>query len=195
MTIKTINSRVPSVRVEIEQDSDPQYDHDSYAIITYAKGARYTLGLVPKTAEEDAQIAKWVRDGYAIGVPVWAYVHSGSTVRAAFSNPFGCPWDSGRSGWVYVKTEDALKEHGRKQMSRQLKAKVEEYLIGEVETFNQYLNGDVYGVCLYDGEDLIDAYWGIYGDKYAEEEAQRMLKHYLASHYPMKQLPLPIEFA
>lgn len=195
MTIKTIPSRIDGVRVEIEYDPEPQYDHDSYAIITHAKGARYTLGLVPKTAEEDAQIAKWVRDGQAIGVPVWAYVHSGSTVRAAFSNPFGCPWDSGRSGWVYVKTEDALKEHGRKNMSPKLKQAIEQYLINEVETFNQYLNGEVYGVSLYDGDELIDSCWGIYGMEYAEQEAQAMIKYHLARHYPMKQLPLPIEFA
>ncbi len=195
MTIKTIPSRVPSVRVEIEYDPEPQYDHDSYAIITYNPHARTVLGRVPKTAEEDAQIARWVRDGHAIGLPVWAYVHSSATVKAAFTNPFGCPWDSGRSGWVYVKTEDVLKEYGRKQMSPKLKQAVEQYLINEVETFNQYLNGDVYGVQLFDGDELIDSLWGIYGDKYAEEEAQLMLKHYLATHHPMAQTELPIEFA
>lgn len=195
MPIKTIPSRVPSVRAQIRYDPDPQYDFETLATITYNPGARTVLGRVPKTAEEDAQIARWVRDGRAIGLPVWAYVHSSSTVKAALTNPFGCPWDSGRSGWVYAMTEDVLKEYGRQKMSPKLKQTVEQCMIKEVEVFDQYLNGDVYGVRILDGVEEVDAVWNVYGMEYAEQEAQLMLKHYLATHHPMAQTELPIEFA
>ena len=110
-------------------------------------------------------------------------VHSGATVAAAWSNPFGCPWDSGRSGWVWVSKDKVLKEFGRKRMSPELLAKVHEILRAEVKVYDQYLQGDVYRYVIEDSrggsEDDGDSCWGIYGLDYAVQEAEAAMQHYL----------------
>ena len=60
-------------------------------------------------------------------------------------------------------------------------------LRGEVEAFDQYLRGDVYGVIVQrvkrdeDGDEVdteeLDSCWGFYGLDYAREEAKQMGKH------------------
>ena len=194
--IKTLHSRVPGLVAHIYPDRDPHYDFDTLGTITYAAHARTVVGVVPKTAEEDAEIAKDVRDGKAIGLPVWAYVHSGATVKAALENPFSCPWDSGRSGWVYVTKERALKEYGRKLTSKKFLARVREQLISEVEVFDMYLSGDVWGYeIVQDGIVVIDSCWGWYGYDDLEKEVESLLEYHARKIAPMKQLELPIEFA
>lgn len=193
--IKTLHSRVPGLVAHIYQDHDPHYDFDTLGTITYNAHARTVVGVVPKTAEEDAEIARKVRDGEYIGLPVWAYVHSGATVRAALENPFGCPWDSGRSGWVYVTKERALKEYGRKLTSKKFLARVREQLVSEVEVFDMYLSGDVWGYeIVHDGEQ-IEACWNYFGYDGLEKEVQSILDVHAQRASPMKQLELPIEFA
>jgi len=193
--IKTINSRVPGLVAHIYPDHDPQYDFDTLGTITYNAHARTVVGVVPKTAEEDAEIARGVRTGKYIGVPIWAYVHSGSTVRAAMENPFSCPWDSGRSGWVYVTKERALKEYGRKLTSKKFLARVRQQLISEVEVFDMYLRGDVWGYEIEHHGNSIDSCWGWYGYDDLEKEVESLLEYHARQIAPMKQLELPIEFA
>lgn len=193
--IKTLYSRVPGLVAHIYQDPHPHYDFDTLGTITYAAGARTVVGVVPKTAEEDAEIARKVRDGEYIGLPVWAYVHSDATVHAAFESPFSCPWDSGRSGWVYVERDKALKEYGRKVCTRKFKYMIETLLMSEVETFNMYLTGDVWGYEIVHDDEQIEACWNYFGIKGLEEEVQSILDVHAQRASPMTQLELPIQFA
>jgi len=82
-------------------------------------------------------------------------------------------WDSGQVGWTYATKEMIVKEYGKNK--RKLAEKV---LRGEVETFDQYLKGDVYGYIIQnsDGE-TVDSCWGFYGYEYCIEEGKSMLKH------------------
>jgi len=192
--IKTINSRVPGLVAHIYTDPDPvsPAEWDNLGEITYNKSARNVLGTHPKSAEQDAEIARMVRDEEAYGLPVWAYVHSGSTIKAALTNPFGCPWDSGRSGWVYVMRDKALKEFGRKLPSRKLKFRILDVLKGEVETFNQWLNGDVYGYRIELNGEQVDSCWGMYGLDYCVEEVTSLLELEAARIAPMVQMELTL---
>ncbi|GAF98690.1 unnamed protein product, partial [marine sediment metagenome] len=49
--------------------------------------------------------------------------------------------------------------------SKKLRKRIEGYLKGEVETYDNYLTGYVFGYCIKDadGED-VDSCWGFYGD-------------------------------
>ena len=192
--IKTINSRVPGLVAHIYTDPDPESpaEWDNLGEITYNKSARYVLGTHPKTAEQDAEIARMVRDDEAYGLPVWAYVHSGSMIRAAMTNPFGCPWDSGRSGWVYVMRDKALKEFGRKLPSRKLKFRILDVLKGEVETFNQWLNGDVYGYRIELNGEQVDSCWGMYGLDYCVAQVTELLELEATRIAPMRQMELAL---
>ena len=73
--------------------------------ITY-NSISYRLGNEPVSLERFEAIDRGIKRGDLIGLPVYAYVHSGETIS---TEPFSCPWDSGRSGWVYCTTEAALR--------------------------------------------------------------------------------------
>jgi len=162
-----------------DTDPDNPKDWSNLGTITYAKRSSYTLGHKGVDADEDAEIARKVESGEYIGLPVYAYVHSGATIKAGYSNPFGCPWDSGRSGWVYVSRADALKETGGTRLTKKKREQIEKTLRAEVNVFAQYLEGDVYGIVITDPDgEQVDSCWGFYGFDYAKEEAERMLKEH-----------------
>jgi hypothetical protein len=193
--IKTLNSRVPGLVAHIYTDPDPvsPAEWGNLGHISYNISARNVLGTIPTSAEHDAEIARMVREGYAIGLPVWAYVHSGSTIKAAYENPFLCPWDSGRSGWVYVMRDKALKEFGRKLPSRKLKFRILDVLKGEVETFNQWLNGDVYGYRIELNGEQVDSCWGMYGLDETVKDVTALLEEEVARIAPMKQMEFELQ--
>lgn len=108
----------------------------------------------------------------AVVLPLYLYDHSGITMS---TNPFGCHWDSGQVGFIYVMREDILKEFDRKRLTKKLRKRVEEILIAEVECYDQYLRGDVYGfqiTPLDDEDDVLDSCWGFYGLDDCIEEAK-----------------------
>jgi len=123
------------------------------------------------------EIGRKVRDGEYIGIPVWSYVHSMATIRAAYTNPFSCPWDSGRSGWVYCSKADALKDARRERMSKEFLAQVNKALEGFVKDFDMYMQGDVYGVVVTNRktDEEVESCWGLYGYDNAVKEAEEML--------------------
>lgn len=162
---------------EIHADDDPPNpgDWDNLGEIAYLLRSRNVLGTKAVSDAEMKDIAEGIKSGRYIGLPVWAYVHSGATIRATERNPFTCPWDSGQSGFVYVETSKALKEHGRKRMSPKLKAQVQEVLRREVETFDQYMRGDVYFYAVRRNGDIIDTCSGIFGLDEAEKQAKEFI--------------------
>jgi hypothetical protein len=175
------NGHQEGYKATLYYDTDRQSPEEwcNLGTITYNSSSRYVLGYKGVDSDEDAEIAQKVASGEYIGIPVYAYVHSGCTIRAGYSNPFGCPWDSGRSGWVYVSRADALKEVGGTKLSKKKRETIERILRSEVATFAQYLEGDVYGIVITDPDgEVVESCWGFYGFDYAKEEAASMLQGY-----------------
>jgi hypothetical protein len=109
---------------------------------------------------------------------VWAYVHGSSTIKAAYSNPFGCQWDSGRSGWTYMTKAQAREHYMVKRITKGIRARAIDFLKSMVGTFDDYLQGNVYGFIVEntDTDENLDSCWGFYGSEYAEESARAALK-------------------
>lgn len=145
------------MRGAIEYDPDPQpYDGDTLGQIAYLESSRYTLGTEAVSHERMNEIAEGIRDGTYIGLPIFAYIHGGATIRAG--SGFSCPWDSGQSGFVYVERKRGLEECTTEE-------NVIKCLESEVRIFDAYLTGNVYGWVLYDkGDEVIESCWGYYGD-------------------------------
>jgi len=110
-------------------------------------------------------------------LPLYLYDHSGITMS---TSPFHCPWDSGQVGFIFV-SKDKVKEEGMDE------TKVEQYLKGEVETYDQYLTGDVWGYKVYEvttcslgheHEKLVDSCWGFYGEEECRSEGESIMKYY-----------------
>lgn len=105
----------------------------------------------------------WVRHKNAVILPLYLYDHSGIGMSTDNSRyPFNCPWDAGQVGWIYVLHWQIAKEYGN--ASKENIAKARRCLLGEVETYNQFISGQVYGYIVEDhsGEHL-DSCWGYYG--------------------------------
>lgn len=101
--------------------------------------------------------------------PLYLYDHSGITIS---TGTFACAWDSGLVGYIFIERDRFLKEFGFKRMSKKAKERLEGLLDGEVEDYDNYLTGEVYGYMVEDETgNVIDSCWGFNGDpKYALEE-------------------------
>ena len=155
----TLDKRTYTVRVYHDQDVDSPLDNEHGVHITYRKGSRETLGNTPLDTIEHGEIKERI-DAFRnpsrrykaalngedigeplIGLPVYAYVHSGVALRTA---SFDCPWDSGQSGFIYVTPKTALSWMGGKRLGKAKLAKVYENLEAIVEEFSMWCNGECY---------------------------------------------------
>ena len=108
--------------------------------------------------------------------PLYLYDHSGITISVG---KFSCPWDSGQVGFVFATHDDIKKEFGE---GPEAEEKARKLLLAEVETYDNYLTGQVFGFIVEkDGEDL-DSCWGYFGEyKDALEEAKSVVDHRISS--------------
>lgn len=159
--------------IEIEQDSCPESpaNWDNLGRIAYCSH-RHVLGTENVSKERLDEIRDGIAKGELVGMPVYAYIHGGAMIKAGECNPFHCPWDSGQCGFVYCTKQEAIKEFGNRILTKSVKAAALRCLRGEVQTFSQYLEGDVWGYrVLVDGEE-VESCWGIYGHDEAVAEAK-----------------------
>lgn len=171
MEIKSIQKSGYTLRILTDDHPDSPADWDNLGQIAYCSG--YTLGTEHVSRDRLDEIAAGIEDGSLIGLPVFAYIHSGVTIS---TSPFSCPWDSGQCGFVYCKASDAEDEWAGDSHFRANALRV---LAGEVKTFDQYLTGDVYGYTITDKDgDVVDSCWGYYGIEYAEQEALSALNYW-----------------
>ena len=118
-----------------------------------------------------------------IALKIYLYYHSGQTIS---SSPFSCPWDSGLFGIVAVSVEKVKKEYGWKLLTAARRRKIEEYLQGEIDTYDNYLRGEVYGYRITpadDKDDVLESCWGYYGKsglEQLEDECRDMIDHLIS---------------
>ena len=134
-----------------------------------------------KLLEKHAQI---------IFMPLFLYDHSGITMNTCGYN---CCWDSGQVGYIYTdrKTILDLNAYYRNKKGKSTKVtknnwKKAAYLWmeGEVEEYDQYLTGEVYGIIEeeYDAEDdtweETDSCWGFFNSKFGSELIEDVARNY-----------------
>lgn len=110
--------------------------------------------------------------GQAIMLPLYLYDHSGITMKCS---PFGCSWDSGKVGFIFVSKAKARSEYNWKLLNKARIEKLQSYLEGEVEVYDQYLTGDCWGFEVLEDGDVIDSCWGFFG---SDVIANGMLDHF-----------------
>lgn len=113
-------------------------------------------------------------DNRLIYLPLNLLDHSGITMS---TGSFSCPWDSGQVGWIFCTGATAIKEWGKTRLTKKVVESARKYLEGEVETYDQYLTGQVYGFTIYehvegynpeDGEQ-IGSCWGFFSNSYGSD--------------------------
>ena len=87
-------------------------------------------------------------------------------------------WDSGPIGFIYATPEAIRKEYSVKRITDATKKRVEACMKDEVEEYDQYLRGDVYG---YEIEDengaFVDSCWGFFGYDYCVASAKEAAEY------------------
>lgn len=99
------------------------------------------------------------KTGQVIMLPLYLYDHSGITMS---TSSFSCRWDSGQVGFIFVSKAKVRQEYGWKLLTKERIAKIEAILKGEVEVYDQYLTGDVWGFEVIE-DDKVDSCWGFFG--------------------------------
>jgi hypothetical protein len=146
-------------KIVYDQHAEP-WDGDEPGEIAYLKRSRECLGTEAVSEDRMDEIAAGIRSGEYLGLPVYAYVHGGATIRCGDSNPFNCQWDSGMSGFVYCDPVKAKEEFGFESDEHILEA-----LRHQVKLHDNYLTGEVFGYVVFDeDDDNIESCWGYYGD-------------------------------
>ena len=113
--------------------------------------------MLSENIEESLEL---LSEHYVI-LPLYLYDHSGITMN---TTGFSCGWDSEQVGYIYASKEKLMKETGFTVLE------------SEVETYDMYLRGEVYGYiiervdqceCCGSVEyDHVDSCWGFYGEDF-----------------------------
>lgn len=164
--IETIEKGGFTARLFYDEDPQSPKEWDQLGtLVTWHRRYRFDQdGQKDFNSPEDfLAIAK--EEGW-IYLPVAMYEHSGITLWVG-KGPHAFDqqgWDSGQVGFIYA-TKESIEKIGTPA------DKVKEVLSAEVETWDQFVRGDVYGFVIEDAEgNDLDSCWGFYGFDYAKGE-------------------------
>ena len=98
-------------------------------------------------------------------LPVYMIDHSGLAFN---TTGFGCPWDSGQVGFIFVSKKEVEENFGKGKGNIE---KAKKILVDEVETYSKWSKGEVYGYvvkkacpnCGHYEEVAGESCWGFYG--------------------------------
>lgn len=145
---------------EIHHDSDVEQPHADdegvHIVVLHGKYMDPSKGACGKTPDE---VAKWEKKNAKswYTVPLWLYDHSGTAYAVGATNPFSCPWDSGRVGTIALKRS----EWGNgKENDEELFKRAQSI----AETYSMWANGETYSYNICDeNEETIDSCGGFIG--------------------------------
>jgi hypothetical protein len=170
-----------------EVNESPRTDYDNLGtMVCFHK--RYNLGdtghgfrFEDYNSWEELETAIRKQEDIAAILPIYIYDHSGLTIN---TTGFSCPWDSGQIGFVFISKKKIREEYSVKRISPRILKQAINVMQGEVKTYDQYLQGNIYGYIIDgpDGEENIDSCWGFYGEEngsydYCLEEAKGVIDY------------------
>ena len=165
-----------SFKLEVVQDENPESprDWDNLGkMICWNK--RYNLLGDNHDFSNIESFNQFIKENKCFVMPIFMYDHSGISLSLSRESPYNDIWDAGQLGFIYVTYEDIKKEYKVKSISKKILEKVKEVFKNEIEVYNKYLNGEVYGFilskkikckCCQNVEyKHIDSCWGFYDIK------------------------------
>jgi hypothetical protein len=164
------------MKLRIVQDEDapnPRTEFDCFGKIVHWH-RRYDFG------ERINHVQDWI-DGLPDGtlrLPIALLDHSGLRMWVGSENHQCDPggWDSGQVGFIYATPDMIRKEYG--EFNAETVAQATKVLRQEVETFDQYLSGDVWGFIVEDDNgNHLDSCWGFFGHDYAKQQGEEALRY------------------
>jgi hypothetical protein len=184
--------QIENYLIEVVQDTDPENPRSWENLGTMVCfHNRYDLGDKHNYNSDDYdgwdEMEKDIikRENVGAILPLYLYDHSGITMN---TTGFGCKWDSGQVGFIFISKEKMLEEYGGKRVTKKLKERVTEHLKGEVETYDQYLRGDVYGYQIsrvttcnqgHEHKEDLDSCYGFFGMDSCLEDAESIVNYHI----------------
>jgi hypothetical protein len=172
-----------TIRIIADQDAqDPraEWDHTAHMICFHRD---YNLG--DKHNMSTDELSEIIRRKDVVALPLYLYDHSGITMSTGRFPMDSGGWDASLVGAIYMTRSEILKEFGKpgaRLLTAKLRAAAIKRMESEVDEYDDYLTGNVYGftVAPTDDEDnIIDSCWGFFGDynKYVLDEARTQVKY------------------
>ena len=97
-------------------------------------------------------------------LPIYMYDHSGLAISVERTGCFADRWDSGQIGFIFISKAKARKEFG--ELTQKVLEQIRKNLLAEVETYNQYLQGDVWAYTIRNNKgEWLDSRGGFYGQE------------------------------
>lgn len=162
------------VKVYADHSPESPREWSNLGTIECLRHRHYSLG---DSQIDGETLLERLNDPDLIAVPVYAYEHGQIMLRAiqgAPSYPFNDQWDSALCGVVFVSKPKVIREYG--DLSEDSVNKAIECLKCEVNTYSQYVNGEVYHIVIEDKDgETVDSIGGVYADS-AMEAAELMAK-------------------
>ena len=173
--------------LEVVQDTDPESPRtwDNLGTMVCFHN-RYELG--DKTDYRTEDYGSWEElkegiiknEGEVVILPLYLYDHSGITIS---TSPFGCNFDSGQIGWVFVDEKQLKLMCGDNDYTDE---KLSEIIDSDVKTYDQYITGEVYRYTIYEIEtcslghehkNYVEGCGGYFGEEECENEGKSVLQH------------------
>lgn len=131
-------------------------------------------------------------------LPLYLYDHSGITMSTACGYTFNDRWDAGQVGFAFMTRDQvlaSLASPGARRLTPALRAAAAPLMRSEVETYDRYLTGNVFGYVVESetGEHL-DSCWGYFGETHCLEEGRAVAASLTAEWAIRQRLPLADEF-
>lgn len=150
--------------------------------------SRYTLG--DKTEFKDhTALMEYITETQSIWLSVFLMDHSGLSLS---SGDFGCRWDSGQVGMIFVTREKILENYG--DTTQATLDKVTSILKAEIEDYNRFLSGDIFTytvtrgntckTCEHTETEHVDGCGGFYGMEDAIDAAKESIDAELSQSTP-----------
>lgn len=164
---------------DCDNDFNPRTDFDNVGTMVCFH-TRYTLGdetdLRADHFEGWDELEKHLREeeNAFVLLPLCLHDHGGISMQVGTSSG----WDSGQVGFIYATKEQARQAGWGDLTEQEMEKRVTQCLTHEVETYDQYLRGDVWGyqIVTEDGK-VVDSCYGFYGREAAEQEGQLALSN------------------
>lgn len=173
---KTVNSYTIKI-YQNDNPMNPREEWDNFGKMVCFHN-RYLLGDKHNFSQDSFKDFLEVNEKNIVCLKLYLYDHSGITMS---SLSFNYVWDSACVGLIYVTYQDIRKEYGVKRITKDIKEKVLNRLKGEIEVYNRYLTGQVYGFVIEDASgENIDSCWGYYEDPESiiEDCERNIVNHY-----------------
>jgi hypothetical protein len=164
--------RIGKYKIEIAHDLNPDSprEWDNLGIMvcrhrTYNLGDKHMYDLRDCDGWSDVQ--KELEYPPVI-LNLYLYDHGGITISC---KPFIDKWDTTQVGFIIATKETLLKEYGK--IDEEVIEKAIGVLKSEVETYDMYLRGDIYGYVIsevstcnlgHEHTEEVDSCWGYYGE-------------------------------